>query len=60
MQMCNIPPWNNLWGVLGIGAFYDFDFLDQDICYKVLDYKLFTCLLNLILLLILVCFSSQL
>lgn len=34
--MCNIPPWNNLWGALGIGAFYDFDFVDQDICYKVL------------------------
>jgi len=33
-KMCTIPPWNNLWGVLGIGAFYDFDFVDQDICYK--------------------------
>jgi len=33
-KMCNIPPWNNLWGALGIGAFYDFDFVDQDICYK--------------------------
>jgi len=33
-KMCNIPPWNNLWGALGIGAFYDVDFVDQDICYK--------------------------
>ena len=35
MQLCTVPPWNNIWGAMGIGAFYDRKFDDQDVCYKV-------------------------
>lgn len=33
-KLCTVPPWNNIWGAMGIGAFYDRKFDDQDVCYK--------------------------
>ena len=34
LQVCTVPPWNNIWGRLGVGASYNPKFQDGDVCYK--------------------------